>query len=67
MLQATYACVSKGKEEIHCGALAGMNSQIHVLTLFLEIGKRCLKEWGGRENSQVKLMTAEMFPQIIQI
>lgn len=32
--------------------LQGWNSQICVLTLFLGIGERCLKERGGRENSR---------------
>lgn len=48
---ATYACVCKGEEEIHCGALAGME-QPHLSPNFI-FGNRwkMFEGWAGRGNS----------------
>lgn len=68
MLQATYACVSKGKEEIHSGALAGME-QLNLLFSNFIFGNRWKMlegmEWEGKTH--LRLMTAEVFLEIIKV
>lgn len=62
MLQAAaYACVCKGKEEIHCGALAGMEQPNWSPNFIFGNSERCLKDGVGRKI-HIREMTAEVFP-----